>query len=579
MKNLLKRPSAYEINIWGIVLLLIPFFSLLFASITFILGGTLGAWIFPTAITVSLITGHILFHKENNNIYTTVRCGIFTLLSLTFSLITTAVLYDVSYDGNTYHQGSIIQMLNGWNPFHSPETPQNLWIVHYAKGLEIVASTISICFNRIECGKSVNILLILSSILITASFIRRELPRLSLRKITLLTSLLSLCPVVIRQAYIYYNDYPLYTFMLLEVIALIEIYRNNRNHNAWIILIATSLFAAVTKFTVGFYIFLTLAIGIIWIFFTPKRRVSYTLAAISIILIIVGFGIMGYHPYITNTIDRGNPFYPLIGSNVDIMTNNTPELYSEGNRFSNLLRSLFYNGLGTDIWIPFATDSIRDYYIGYDSRIAGFGPFFVYTLMTSIVLWISIAGKKRHQTTTQSKQALFFGITAVLLIMGCFIFEQSWWARYVPFLWAVPVILLLYSEYNICLSGIQKTVRLFCYSLLLFTQILCCGSTILSGAQFTMRLGAIYHAITPQSKVEIQSGFAKSFNHKLHERNIDFKIIKDGDTPSDSTMIAFDIPPDAIIYLDAETASHIKRPDLMDYMKSKKEAIVMQTKQ
>ena len=108
--------------------------------------------------------------------------------------------------------------------------------------------------------------------------------------------------------------------MLLVIIALIEIYRNNKNRLAWIILITATLFSAVTKFTIGFYTYLTLAVGIVWIFVAGKRKTSYILALTSVLLIIIGFGVLGYHPYVTNTLGWGNPFFPLIGSPVDIMT-------------------------------------------------------------------------------------------------------------------------------------------------------------------------------------------------------------------------------------------------------------------
>lgn len=571
MKKALYSTASDEMTIWGITLLLIPFISLLLATITFILGGVIGKWMFPTATILSIVAGCWLLDKNSCHHYTIARCCGMVLFSLLFAILSTAVIYDHSYDGNTYHQGAIFHMMQGWNPFYSPDMQTSLWEVHYAKALEIVAGTISICFNRIECGKAVNILLILSSIFITASFLRREFPHHTNGNIALFTSLLALCPVIIRQAYIYYNDYPLYTFMLLVIIALVEIYRNHKNTSAWIILIVTTLFAAVTKFTIGFYVYLSLAIGIIWIFTTSKRSLSYTLALVSIPLIIIGFSVLGYHPYVTNTLGWGNPFYPLIGSQVDIMTYNTPDLYQDGNRLTNWLRSLFYNGLGTTIWIPFVTDSLRDYYISYDSRIAGFGPFFVYCMLASIIVWISTVYKERKNKIINRQLSATYGIISLLLIGGCFIFEQSWWMRYVPFLWAVPVLLLLYSEYNHQLPYWQRAVRNTCYALLLVTQILCWGATVIGGISFTMRLGALYHEVTSQSTVELYNIMgSESFNYKLQERGIKFDVLQEA-RPTDSTMVCLPFPNKVLIYLDAETASRIRRPDLMDFVISNRE--------
>lgn len=563
-----KAYTTHEMTIWGITLLLIPFLSLVLASITFMLGGVIGVWMFPTAIAMSLAAGYCLLNKNGNQYSLVTRYCTVVVASLLFALLSSALIYDLSYDGITYHQEAIFLMMQRWNPFHAPDMPTSPWEIHYAKSLEIIASTIAIGFNRIEYGKAVNILLILASLFITASFLRREFPQKRGIKIAILTSLLVLCPTVIRQAYIYYNDFAMYTFMLLVVIALIELYRNSKQREAWVILIVATLMSAVTKFTIGFYVYLTLAIGIIWIFATGKRSLSYRLASLSILLIIVGFGILGYHPYVTNTLGWGNPFYPLIGGSVDIMSSNTPELYAGGNRLSNFIRSLFYNGLGTAIWIPFVTDSLHDYYILYDARIAGFGPFFVYGLLMAIVLWVSVVYKEKSNNISNRRHTATYSIISLLLLLGCFIFEQSWWMRYVPFLWAVPLLLLLYSEYSDQLSSWQKVLRNACYALLLFIQALCCAATLLGGASFTMRLGAIYHEVTPQSKVELYNIMeSQSFNYKLQERGIEFEVLE-SNQPSDSTMVCIPFPAKALIYLDATTASRIKRPDLMDYISS-----------
>lgn len=565
MKKALYSPTPHEMALWGITLLLIPFLSLLLATVAFMSGGVISAWMFPAAIVLSLAIGYCLLNK-NGNPYSATRYCVVIVASMLFALLSSALIYDHSYDGNTYHQEAIFLMEQGWNPFHNPTMPTSLWEKHYAKSLEIVASTIAVVFNRIEYGKAVNILLILASLFITTSFLRREFPHKRGAKIALLASLLALCPIVIRQAYTYYNDYPMYTFMLLTVIALTELYRNSKQREAWIILIVATLFAAVTKFTIGFYVYLTLAIGIIWIFVVGKHPLSYRLAIVSVLLIIAGYGILGYHPYVTNTIGWGNPFYPLIGSSVDIMSNNTPELYASGNRFSNLIRSLFYNGTGTAIWVPFVTDSLRDYYISYDSHIAGFSPLFVYALLAAILLWAIAVHQEQKNDMTNRPRTTTYGIMALLLILCCFIFEQSWWMRYVPFLWAVPVILLLYTEYCNTLTHWHRGLRNTCYALLLFIQLLCCGAALVGGISFTLRLGAIYHAVTPQSKVELYNIMgSESFNYKLQERGIEFEVLE-SNHPSDSTMVCIPFPNKALIYLDATTASRIDRSDLMEFV-------------
>ncbi len=564
------KPTIEEVEIWGFSLLLIPFLTLLLATASFGLGGGVEVWIFPMALITALATGHVLTSKRVLNPYSHIRYYLYTSISITFALLSASILYDNSFDGNTYHQGGIVDMIMGCNPIYQPQEFSSLWSIHYAKAIEISASTIALFFNSIECGKSVNIMLILASVFISYTFLHREFNKHTARQILLFTLLISLCPTVIRQAYIYYIDYTMYTFMLLTVIALITIYRSN-DKLSWWLLIVTTIFASSTKFTVAFYIFLTIAVGIIWYFMAGRRKLSYRLAMLSVVLFIIGFGVVGYHPYITNTVEWGNPFYPLMGSNTDIMSSNTPQLYTNGNRFTNWLRSLFYNAQGSGIWVPIVNDSLHDYYISHESRIAGFGPLFGYILLASILLTsYTIYNESHTHKLNKPRVATFIGIS-LLLLVSCFVFEQSWWMRYIPFLWAMPIVLLLYTEHSNITTPALRTIRNILYTLLVTTQLLCCATTIIAGAAYSQRLGGLFHAITPQSTVKVYHLIeSPSFNHKLQERGISYEVLYNNEQITDTTLHCVHIPDNADVYVDSDTYQKMKHPDWLDYITGKK---------
>ena len=357
--------------------------------------------------------------------------------------------------------------------------------------------------------------------------------------------------------------------MLLVVISLITIYRNN-DHISWYTLIITAILAASTKFTVAFYIFLTIGVGIIWFFVAGQRKMSLRMTILSTGLFILGFGVLGYHPYITNTIGWGHPFYPLMGSDIDIMSGNTPEIYIGGNRFTNWLRSLFYNAQGTEVWMPIISDSLHDYYISHEARIAGFGPFFGYTLFTSMLLVAYHIGKEWQSHTCNKAQAHTFIGIPLLLLGACFIFEQSWWMRYIPFLWAVPIVLLLYTEYNGKLSQRMRLIRSILYTLLAATQLLCIATTIVAGGAFTQRLGGLFNAITPQSTVKVYHHIeSPSFEYKLQERDINYEVIET-DLENNTTLHCVHIPDNANVYVDSTTYMRMQHPDLLDFIGGKK---------
>ena len=563
------RPTASEIEIWGVTLLFIPFLSLLIATTSFFMEGGLGTWMFPAAAILSFAIGHALVTRYINAAGSLLRYYLYTVISLAFALLSATLLYDNSFDGNTYHQGGIVDMIMGCNPIYNPQVFISLWSRHYAKGLEIAAATITLCFNRIECGKAVNILIIQGSIFVTYSFLRREFYTLTSRRTLLHTILLTLCPVVIRQAYIYYTDFALYSFMLLVAISLISIYRHN-NPLSWCILIISALYGTSTKFTAAFYIFLTIGVGIIWCFVKGRHILSYRMTALSIALFVVAFGILGYHPYATNTIGWDNPFYPLIGGDIDIMSDNTPDIYLNGNRFSNWFRSLFYNAQGTGLWIPIIGDSLHDYYVSHEARIAGLGPFFGYVLFATMLFAAYCIAKERQYHTLNKAQASTFAGISMLLIGACFIFEHSWWLRYIPFLWAVPVILLLYTEHNNSLSTPMRTLRTVLYTLLVATQLLCCATTIVAGGAYTQRMRGLFDAITPGSTVMVYHLIeSPSFEYKLQEREIKYEVVET-DLESDTTLHRVHIPDNANVYVDSETYMRMQHPDLLDFIGGKK---------
>lgn len=561
------RPTTSDMLMCGVILLVIPFLALLFATISFAVGGGVSAWMFPVAVIATLVGAHVYMYRVGTQLFSIIRCYVYVLLAVLLALFSCLVVYDHSYDGNTYHQGAIIGMLHGWNPIYNPTQTGSPLEAHYAKSMEIIAATITMFTSRIESGKAVNIMLLFSSLFITFYFLRQEFPCHTVRRVLLLTILLTGCPVVVRQAYTYYNDFTMYIFMLLVVIALIQIKRNDKDILWWCVLVVSVLLATVTKFNIAFYLFLVLAIGVVWVFVEGNRALSYRLILVSIGLFVIGFAGLGYHPYVTNILGWGSPFYPLVGGNYDIMTMNTPEIYDGGNRFVNWVRSMFYNAEGTGMWFPLINDSLHDYYILYDARIAGFGPFFVYALILAIVAFVALVCVRK----SLSRYGVGVVIISLLLILGCFIFEQSWWMRYVPFFWAVPVVLLLYTEQDIHASTCIRVMRTAVYSMLVVTILMCGCSSIVGGAAYTQRLGAIFHAVTPRSTVEIYSyGNIISFEHKLEERNIEYKRLSRGEQPSDSTLHCITFPNRANIYVDAETYSHLPHPDLMDYMISSK---------
>lgn len=551
-------PTAVECYIGGYVVLLSLFLSLFVSSLLFAVGSCVQPWIFPTACVISLLYGHWWLHRRKQLSWRIlIRYYIGLLLLFVAAIFSAMYIYDNSSDGNLYHQGAVIALVQGWNPFAGSEGIDVLWIKHYAKGIETIAATIAACMGRIESGKAVNILLAASTLLITLAFIRREFPGLSRLKVLWLSMLLALCPVVLRQLYVYYVDYAMYSFLLLTVLSLVQIYRHD-DIESWCLLAMVALMAPTVKFTVAFYEYVTLAVAVIWFFVAHRRRLAYQLALYSLLVVVVGMFGLGYHPYVTNTVGWGNPFYPLVGSSVDIMTANTPQLYEGGSRFVNFVKSLFYTYDGSTVWIPGFTDSLNDYVIAFDRRIAGFGPFFAYILVGSVVLFAFC--RKR----LPGEKAKPIGVIAILLFLACFFFEQAWWMRYVLFLWAVPVLLLLCTEYAEHLTKWQRVFRNVLYLLMAATMAMAVVSAAIGAVTVTQRFNVICRSVSPESTVKVYVHSMDAFLYKLKERNVSYELL-DTLGSADTTLCRLPLLENWVeFYLDEETYSRIKRPDFLD---------------
>jgi hypothetical protein len=70
-----------------------------------------------------------------------------------------ATFYDLTWDGQWYHQTAVYKMAEGWNPLRDPvhefgRHTWNLWVLHYAKGPWYLALAIFTATGSIEMAKA-----------------------------------------------------------------------------------------------------------------------------------------------------------------------------------------------------------------------------------------------------------------------------------------------------------------------------------------------------------------------------------------------------------------------------------------
>jgi len=184
----------------------------------------------------------------------------------------------------------------------------------------------------------------------------------------------------------------------------------------------------------------------------------------------VAFGIavliVGSSTYVKNLIFYKNPFYPIAGENaVDIMKGNQPDRFEEMSAPHKVLVSLFsktsniYGNNFPELKIPFTIEEkeIQMAMKGFDIRIGGFGPLFSGIFCISLL----IAGIGMYKLFGKSKK-WFYMVTGVILISILLLLciSESWWARYSPYLYLLPIfaLLMLFIGWN---ESQKKWLKIF----------------------------------------------------------------------------------------------------------------------
>ncbi|MPQ42589.1 hypothetical protein [Clostridium tarantellae] len=435
--------------------------------------------IFPI---IAIVVIKYLFKKDNEKISWTFL--IFTLLS--FFLISGILaivcnyIWDYSYDSLWYHQEGIVRLAKDWNPFYEWQPKDiNIWVNHYAKAPWIFAATICKITGYIETGKILSVLLpIISGFLSFAIFYLITKGRIFLSSIGALILIMN--PVNISQIFTYYVDSQqgCYIIFLLMILYLI-IFTKGFKYFKYFSLFNIAIFLSNIKFTGLAYSIAILGMYLIYVFITKENNKKIKVFNFLLISLIITVGIVGFNPYITNIINKGNPLYPLAGKEkIDIMTDNIPSEFRYDNEFNKLIKSLIaypidenIYGNRTDLKDMFVlNEDVIKYYSNTDPRVRGFGIyspiFFPITLLLMCILLIISKNKKVKIVSI----LCLIGLIGITLYGG-----EFWWARYMAFTWIFPVltaILCCINKKNIIkISGSFLLVLLFINSITLIPSL------------------------------------------------------------------------------------------------------------
>lgn len=391
------------------------------------------------------------------------RIRVFALLFgaavITFVLfaVISSRIYDISWDGQTYHAEAIVQLANGWNPFREASPPGlvrhkypwffPIYLSFFPKGPWICAAALYKFSGSFESGKAFHLVLILACLLFSFAALS------TLRSIQgpwrlMLSLLIAFNPVSIYQMFTYYVDGQLSSLLAITVVLLILVYRRPDPVLMIVLTLAVILMINV-KLTGALYV--SVLVGGYWLFYlVVKRTHRGELTACLTAGGFLGGGFVGFSPYVTQFINKfirtGNPFHPYAGW-TSMVGFDSPEIFgNKMDRVRMLANSLFSKSevlpIPFKLKLPFIFSFSELQAFDFpDVRIGGFGPLFSGAIVLSVAILVVLFWKYHRRLLCAAHLLVLLS----LICISALFFSESWWARYAPQLWMVPMFMAIFG--------------------------------------------------------------------------------------------------------------------------------------
>lgn len=484
--------------IYDVAILILLFLTVCLCStkMLFLLGGRVDSVLFVLSLFIAI---ELFCFIRKGTILLKIGDIILFGIIMASAIFISGRVFDISYDGMAYHEMAIGLLKNGWNPikmgaeeFVRLEELPLLGNVfgfpndYYADAKEVIGSVIYSFTGYIETAKSVNILAMLAVFGISNFYISKFT---SYRCFNYMISLLLVAnPITLGQLFTNYVDGLLMLFLELGVLAWFIIIKSSDFHEkrkGFFLLFCSILFCGNIKvsglFFIGVYSILFYSVILVKSYYKGNlKEVLIKITSILASMVIVATCLIGFFPYITNCIKKGNPIYPLMGKDkVDILSDQQPLSFQNLSNVKKLVISLFSKVDNMNInverepeWkIPFSIWEGEIQRCSADTRISGFGPWFSGILIVAVIYFIFYIGKKIMKKQKLDPYAIVFMAGNVILML---FFTGNWWARLSAFEYFFALGILFLMEFTkerklksivngvICLLILSNSL-FFCY--------------------------------------------------------------------------------------------------------------------
>jgi hypothetical protein len=159
----MKKVEQHHLQIiaWSVCIALLAFMCLVHTGmeISFLSGSSLIERIAPVSFVIAIMTGYLFAAKNGLAGVTVFAPAVVTVVFCVVSVFLSALFFDLSWDGQWYHQTAVYKIADGWNPLADPMKTFNghndTWIRHYAKSSWYISAALFKTFQHIEWAKAI----------------------------------------------------------------------------------------------------------------------------------------------------------------------------------------------------------------------------------------------------------------------------------------------------------------------------------------------------------------------------------------------------------------------------------------
>jgi hypothetical protein len=248
--------------------------------------------------------------------------------------------------------------------------------------------------------------------------------------------------------------------------------------------------------------------------------------------------LLGYSPYVKNVREQGDPFYPIHGA---------PEIVGLGpdgghrpvnlNGRNRVVRFLIANfsfsgevraPRSTLVKFPFRISRAELWGGVYsaDLEAGGFGPFYGGLLLLACAGCLLLASRAEVRGIS-----IGVAVVALSILITMFVHTETWWARYAPQAWLLPILFVIPSM--ALLRGSPQwwlgsaMAGLACVNILVVVFNVASGE--LEYARATR--SSLRQMATANQPVSVDLGGFRPLRQRLQEAGVDFRIVEDPALP------------------------------------------------